>query len=272
MDEGKLSERFLFFSASCYNQNERMNKYIILEGRNTIHDALISNKKIKSLTVASESSHDPKVDVIIKLAKKKNVELRIMPAAQLKQRTRSEKAQNIMAEMEAESVSLKEILESANKRGKDPFILLFNRLDYEQNLGAILRTAWGAGVDAVIVNPGGVHELTPVVTKVSMGGAVYVPLISESLFNALKLLKDYGIPIVGVESGMGAIYSELTLRGPIAFVLGGEDSGISEPLKKYCDIFVHIPMQSKLSSLNVSVATAIIAFEKIRQEREKGLV
>lgn len=256
---------------SCYNHNENMSKYIILEGRNTIHDALISDKKIKSLTVARESLHDPKIDEIIKLAKKKNAELRIMSAADLNRRAGSEKAQNIMAEMEAEPVSLKEILDNLNKEGKDPFILLFNRLDYEQNLGAILRTAWGGGVDGVIVNPGGVHELTPVVTKVSMGGAVYVPLISESLFNSLKLLKDNGIPIVGVESGMGNIYSELTLRGPIAFVFGGEDSGLSDPLKKYCDVFVHIPMQSALSSLNVSVATAIIVFEKIRQEREKFL-
>lgn len=245
-----------------------MSKFIILEGRNTIHDALISDKKIKSLIIAGESSHDPKIEEIIALAKKKNVQLRIMSSKQLRQRTHSEKSQNIMAEMEAEPVTLKEILESANKKGKDPFILLFNRLDYEQNLGAILRTAWGAGVDAVIVNPGGVHELTPVVTKVSMGGAVYVPLISESLFNALKLLKDNGIPIVGVESGMGTVYSDLTLRGPVAFVLGGEDSGLTDPIKKYCDVFVHIPMQSKLSSLNVSVATAIVVFEKLRQERE----
>ncbi len=245
-----------------------MSKYIVLEGRNTVHDALISDKKIKSLMIASESLHDPKIEEIITLAKKKNVELRIMPSKQIKQMAGSVKAQNVMAQMEAEPVSLKEILDRVNKKGKDVFILLFNRLDYEQNLGAILRTAWGGGVDAVIVNPGGVHELTPVVTKVSMGGAVYVPLISESLFNALKLLKDYSIPIVGVESGMGHIYSELTLCGPVAFVFGGEDSGLTEPLKKYCDIFVHIPMQSQLSSLNVSVATAIVVFEKLRQERE----
>lgn len=247
-----------------------MNKYIILEGRNTIHDALISEKKIKSVTIARESTHDPKIEEIIGLAKRKNAQLRILPSKELERKSGSWKAQNIMAEMELEPLSLKEVLEAADKKGKDPFILLFNRLDYEQNLGAILRTAWGGGVDAVIASPSGVSELTPVVTKVSMGGAVNVPLISESLFNSLKLLKDYGIPIVGVESGMGTVYSELTLRGPIAFVFGGEDSGLSDPLKKYCDIFVHIPMKSKLSSLNVSVATAIVVFEKLRQEREKG--
>lgn len=246
-----------------------MSKYIVLEGRNTVRDALISDKKIKSLTVARESLHDPKIDEMIKLAKKKNVQLRVVPSRELSGRGGFVKSQNVMAQMEAEPVSLKDILEAANEKGKDAFILLFNRLDYEQNLGAILRTAWGGGVDAVVVNPGGVHELTPVVTKVSMGGAVNVPLIAESLFNALKMLKDYAIPIVGVESGMGTVYSDITLRGPVAFVFGGEDSGLSDPIKKYCDIFVHIPMQSKLSSLNVSVATAIVVFEKLRQERGK---
>src|SRR5688572_21170413 len=99
--------------------------------------------------------------------------------------------------MEIETLSVRDIL----KQKKDPFLLFYNRLDYEQNLGAILRTAWGGGVDGVVVSPAGVHKLTPVVTKVSMGGAANVPLIGESLFPALKLLKDKGIPIVGVESG-----------------------------------------------------------------------
>ena len=112
-----------------------MSKYIILEGRNTIHDALISDKKIKSLMIARESLHDPKIDEIIKLAKRKNVELRIMSAADLNRRAGLVKAQNIMAEMESVPVSLKEILNDLNKRGKDPFILLFNRLDYEQTSG-----------------------------------------------------------------------------------------------------------------------------------------
>lgn len=246
-----------------------MNKHIILEGRNTIHDALTSKKKLKSLIIARESCGDPKIEEIIKLAKKRNVELRILPSKQLRKISKSSKSQNILAQMELEQMSLKGILESANEKGKEPFILLFNRLDYEQNLGAILRTAWGAGIDAVVVNAGGVNQLTPVVTKVSMGGAAHVPLIAESLFNSLRLLKDYGIPIVGVESGMGMVYHDLNLLGPIAFLLGGEDSGLTDPLKKYCDRFVHIPMQSNLSSLNVSVATAVVVFEKLRQEREK---
>lgn len=240
-------------------------KKIILEGRNTIHDALTSDKKVVSLSVAGESVDDPKVKEIMDLARKKDVTVNIVTSKQLKHRSRSFNPQNILAELELEDVSLEEILDAK----ENPLILLFNKLDYEQNLGAILRSAWGAGVDAVIVSPQGVHKLTPVVTKISMGGSVNVPLLGESLFPALKLLKDRGIPIVGVESGMGEVYSNQNLIGPLALVFGGEDSGISEPLKKYCDLFIHIPMHSDLSSLNVSVATAIILFEKLRQDREK---
>ncbi len=241
-----------------------MSKTIILEGRNTIHDALSSNKKIKTVFIAKESINDPKIQEIIRLAKHKKISLNIVLGKKIKNRSKSFNPQNILAEMEVEEVTLKEILQ----KNKNACILVFNRLDYEQNLGAILRTAWGAGVDAVIVSPNGVCEVTPVVAKVSMGGAAYVPVIAQSLFPALKLLKDEGYPIVGVESKMGEVYFKQNLLGPVAFIFGGEDSGLSEPLKKYCDLFIHIPMNSTLSSLNVSVATAIIVFEKLRQERE----
>lgn len=241
-----------------------MGKLIILEGRNTVRDAIASDKKVTTIFIAKESSDDPKIQEIVTLAKSKNIATNTISSKALKHKSSSFNAQNILAEMELKDVTLKEILE----KNPNACILVYNRLDYEQNLGAILRTAWGAGVDAVLVSPGGVHELTPVVAKISMGGVAYVPVIAESLFPSLKFLKNAGVPIVGVESGMGTVYTQQNLIGPVAFVFGGEDSGVSEPLKKYCDLFIHIPMSSNLSSLNVSVATAIVIFEKLRQERE----
>lgn len=243
-----------------------MGKPILIEGRNTVRDALNSNKVIKTVSVAESSLKDPKIQEIVALAREKNIPVGTVSAKLLKRGHEYSSSQNIQAEIEIEETSLEEILDSK----ENPLILIFNSLDYEQNLGAIMRTAWGAGVDAVIVSPSGVHKLTPVVSKVSMGGAVYVPLLAESLFPVLKTLQKRGIPIVGVETGMGEAYTNQNLLGPIAFVFGGEDSGLSEPLKKYCDLFVHIPMNSELSSLNVSVATAIILFEKLRQDRENS--
>lgn len=241
-----------------------MTKLIVLEGRNTVHDALSSERRVKRVFIAKESLSDAKIQEIITLAKLKNVSLNFVSSKEIRKGIKSFNPQNILAEMEVEEVSLKQILQ----KNKNACILLFNRLDYEQNLGAILRTSWGGGVDAIVVSPSGVHEITPVVAKVSMGGAAYVPVIAESLFPALKFLKDQGIPVVGVESGMGEVYYKQNLLGAVAFMFGGEDSGLSQALKKYCDLFVHIPMCSNLSSLNVSVATAIIIFEKLRQEKD----
>ncbi len=240
-----------------------MSKLIILEGRNTVHDALESDKTIKLVMVAEESSQDPKIQTIIQMAKNKHIPVSYGSAKKLRQMAKTNNTQNVLAEMELEDMSLKSILEAK----PNPFILIFNRLDYEQNLGAILRTAWGAGVDAVVVSTNGVHELTPVVTKVSMGGAANVPLFGESVFNVLKMLQQMAIPIVGVEAGMGESYTNQNLIGAVALVFGGEDSGLSDPIKKYCDLFIHIPLASHLSSLNVSVATAVVCFEKLRQEQ-----
>ncbi|HCW31782.1 TPA: hypothetical protein DGD59_03670 [Candidatus Collierbacteria bacterium] len=176
----------------------------------------------------------------------------------------SRNPQGVVALMEIPEVPT---LEQILKAKRDVFLLLVNHIDYEQNLGAILRTTWAAGVDAVIASPNGVHEVTPVVAKVSMGGAAYVPLIGMSMFQAAKLLHEYAVPMVGVEVDMGKPYTETNLRGPVAFVMGGEAVGISEPLQKECDIFVNIPMNREVASLNVSVATALVLFEKLRQEK-----
>ena len=95
-----------------------------------------------------------------------------------------------------------------------------------------------------------------------------MPLIGMSLFQAIDLLEKYAVKVVGGEVNMGDIYTKASLRGPVALLIGGEAAGISEPLTKRCNQFVHIPMKSGVASLNVSVATALIMFEKNRQERE----
>lgn len=238
---------------------------ITLEGRNMVHDALVSGNKITSVLVSNATLDDPRIREIEGLAGKQGIAIEKVRPEQIEHLTESGNAQGVIAYMELpETPSLEEILKSK----PNPFIILINKLDYEQNLGAILRSAWAAGVDAVIVTPSaGVHEVTPVVAKVSMGGAAYVPLIQQSLFQALTTIQKYAIPIVGVEVGLGEDYTKQNLKGPLALVFGGESSGLTEPLKKYCDLFVHIPMVKTAASLNVSVATALVIFEKTRQER-----
>ena len=238
---------------------------IILEGKNMVHDALISNQSIGTVLIASNSKGDQRIVEIENLAKKAGARVEIVRPEELNKYSESGNPQGVIAMMAIpETPSLEQIL----KQKRNAFVILLNHIDYEQNLGAILRTAWAAGVDAVIASPNGVHELTPVVTKISMGAAAYVPLIGMSLFQAIDMLHKYAVPVVGVEVAMGQTFTEAKLTGPLAIVMGGEAIGLSEPLQKACDSFVNIPMTSGVASLNVSVATALVVFEKVRQERD----
>ncbi len=240
-------------------------EFITLEGRNMVRDALTSGQRINSLLIASGSQYDPKIKEIEKLAKDKGVSVQIIRSEELEKMSESKNAQGVMATMDAPEVkSLEQIL----REKRNAFILLLNHIDYEQNLGAIMRTAWAAGVDAVVASPNGVHQITPVVAKISMGAAAYVPLIPMSLFQAMNMLHKYAVPVIGVEVEMGKAIYDSKLTGPVAFLMGGEAEGISEPLQKECDSFVNIPMNKEVASLNVSVATALVLFEKVRQENK----
>lgn len=235
-----------------------------LEGRNMVHDALMSEMKIRKVKIATTLRDDPRIKEIVSLAKQKGVVLELVRGEEIERESEGN-AQGVIAMVDIpEPLSLEELL----KKKRDAFILLLNRIDYEQNLGAILRSAWAAGVDAVVASPNGVHELTSVVAKVSMGGAAFVPLIGMSLFQAIDLLEKYAVKIIGVEVKMGEIYTQANLKGAVAFLMGGEAAGISEPLVKKCNGFINIPMIKGVASLNVSVASALILFEKVRQERE----
>jgi len=238
---------------------------ITIEGRNMVHDALNSAQNIRRLMIAGGSKNEPRIKEIISLANNKGVRVEYVGSEEIEKLSQSGNAQGIMAFMDLPEIST---LEDILRKKREVFILLLNRIDYEQNLGAILRSAWAAGVDAVVASPNGVHELTPVVAKVSMGAAAFVPLIGMSLFQALDQLERYAVKVVGVEVGMGEVYTKAKLKGPVAFLVGGEAAGLSEPLIKKCNEFVNIPMTSGVASLNVSVASALVLFEKMRQERE----
>jgi len=147
-----------------------------------------------------------------------------------------------------------------------PFVVLVDEVQYEHNLGAILRSALGAGVTAVIVPTERGKGLTPVVQRVSMGGAEAVPVIREGLSSALAQLQRAGFRIVTADMD-GAPCWEVDLTGPIAIVLGGEDKGVSPALSKRADAVVGIPLAGGLQSLNVSVSAAVLLFERVRQCR-----
>ena len=134
------------------------------------------------------------------------------------------------------------------------------------NLGACIRSADGAGIDAVIIPKDKSVSLTPAVISVSCGGAENVPVIQvTNLARALQKLKDNNVWLVGTTDHATQSIYETDLKGGIAIVMGAEGKGMRRLTEEACDFKVFIPMAGKVDCLNVSVAAGVCMFEAVRQ-------
>jgi 23S rRNA (guanosine2251-2'-O)-methyltransferase len=148
-----------------------------------------------------------------------------------------------------------------------PLVLILDCVQDPHNLGAILRTADAAGVDAVVAPKDKAVGITETVRRVSVGAADHVPFAQvTNLARAMEKLKQAGLWIVGTSdhAKSKSIY-ELDLRGPLALVMGAEEKGMRRLTEENCDFLASIPMAGKVECLNVSVATGVCLFEAVRQ-------
>ena len=152
--------------------------------------------------------------------------------------------------------------------GHPPFLLVLDGVTDPHNLGACLRSAEAAGVDALIVTKDNSAQLTPTVRKVASGAAEIVPFISvTNLSRTLRSLQQRGIWIFGAAGEAQQTVYEADLKGPLALVFGSEGKGLRRLTRENCDSLVSIPMAGEVSSLNVSVSTGICLFEAVRQRQ-----
>lgn len=153
----------------------------------------------------------------------------------------------------------------ANKQ--NPFLLVLDGVTDPHNLGACLRTADAAGVDAVIVPKDKSAQLTSIARKVACGAAEVVPLIRVT--NLARTLRDiqqnHNIWVVGTAGEASETIYQTKLTGALALVMGAEGDGMRRLTRECCDQLISIPMAGSVSSLNVSVATGVCLFEILRQ-------
>lgn len=148
------------------------------------------------------------------------------------------------------------------------FLLVLDGVTDPHNLGACLRSADAAGVQAVIIPKDNSVGLTETARKVACGAADSVPLVSvTNLSRCLEKLQQLGVWLVGTSGDAKDTIYDLDLKGNIAVVMGAEGSGMRRLTREHCDYLAHIPMCGSVSSLNVSVATGICLFEAVRQRR-----
>ena len=159
-----------------------------------------------------------------------------------------------------------DILEEAASRGEAPLIVICDELSDPHNLGAILRSAECAGAHGVIIPKRRSVGLTATVAKASAGAVEYMKVARVTNINtAIAELKDKGVWVFGTaaEGSIPMYKADLTI--PAAIVIGNEGEGLSQLVRKNCDVMVSIPMKGKISSLNASAAASILLYEAVRQ-------
>ena len=149
------------------------------------------------------------------------------------------------------------------------FLLILDCVQDPHNLGAILRTADGAGVHAVVAPKDKAVGITETVRRISVGAADHVPFVQvTNLARTMEQLKEAGVWFVGTSDRADKLLYELDLKGPLAMVLGAEEKGMRRLTEENCDFLAKLPMAGQVECLNVSVATGICLFEAVRQRRE----
>lgn len=160
-----------------------------------------------------------------------------------------------------------EALEAILGGKQNPFVLVLDCVTDPHNLGAVLRTANGAGVDVVIAPKDKSVGLTETVQRVAVGAAETTPFVRVTNLSRTmkKLQKDYGIWLLGTSDKATQTLYEADMKGPIGIVMGAEGPGLRRLTEENCDFLISLPMAGKVDCLNVSVATGVCLYEAVRQ-------
>ncbi|MHB8084980.1 MAG: 23S rRNA (guanosine(2251)-2'-O)-methyltransferase RlmB [Dehalococcoidia bacterium] len=239
----------------------------IIEGRNPVIEALKAGRPISKILLDKSMREYGSVDQIVRLAKIKGVEIEYLDKQSMDRQSATGSYQGVMALASAKKyIDLTDLLAISEVKKEPAFYLVLDGIEDPHNLGAILRTADATGVHGVVIRERRAVGITPAVTKASAGAVEYVPVAMVSnIAQAIETLKKNGVWTVGIDMAGKTDYSLVDFRLPTAIVIGGEGKGLSDLVRKRCDFTAAIPMRGQISSLNASVAAAVVMYEALRQ-------
>ncbi len=152
------------------------------------------------------------------------------------------------------------------KNIKNPYLMIVEDLQDPGNLGTIVRTAEGAGINGIIMSKNTVDIYNPKTIRSTMGSIYRLPLYkSEDIFATVNKIKDMGITVYAAHLKGEKSYSKYDYTLPTAFVVGNESKGISDELSDICDNLIKIPMKGQVESLNAAIAAAVLMYEGAKQ-------
>ena len=233
----------------------------IIFGKRVISEALKAGKYIEEVYLSKHFN-----DNILQEIKAHNIPVRRVNEDTLTYTCGSKHHQGILAITSTFPFSnMEEVLLESFKLAH-PIILALDEIVDPNNLGAIMRSAEGAGVSGVIMSERRTAPLTGAVVKASTGAVFHLKIVRvKNLLASLKVFKKKGFWIMGAHMESDKEYFKVDFKIPLVLVVGSEGKGLRDNIVKECDFLVKIPMLGKISSLNVSVATGVILFEALKQ-------
>lgn len=240
----------------------------VLYGLHPVEEAIRSgSRQLDHVSVARER-RDERLERLITLCRTAGIRVALEPRDQLTRLARTDAHQGVLAVVrERQFLGVEDLL--APKADGYQFFLALDGVEDPHNLGALLRTADGAGVDGVILPERRSAPVTATVAKTSAGASEHVRIARvTNLVRSLEQMKQQNVWVLGLDERGTPDYTDFDFNTNCVLVLGREGAGLHDLVKKTCDHLLRIPMKGQVSSLNVSVAGAIVMYEAMRQRRQ----
>ena len=237
----------------------------VLYGIHPVEEAIrAGGRRLEYVLVARERS--ARLDGLLDLCRVAGVRVSTESKEQLTRVAKTDAHQGVVAAVRERQFLAVEDLLAAKGRFARKFLLALDGVEDPHNLGALLRSADGAGVDGVILPERRAAPISGVVVKTSAGASEHVAIARvTNITRTLEQLKKANVWIVGLDERGATTYTDFDWNQDCCLVLGAEGTGLHELVKKSCDHLLRIPMAGSVSSLNVSVAGAVVMYEALRQ-------
>ncbi len=239
----------------------------IIEGKNPVIELLKAGHPINKILLASNIKQGDAVTEILRLSQAKGIPVERVARHIIDKQSITSANQGVIAYAAVkEYVSLEDLLTVSAEKNEPPLYVILDGIEDPRNLGAILRTAYASGIHGVIIRERRAAGLTATVAKASAGAVWYMPVASvSSIAQTIETLKRNNLWVIGIDQSGKVEYSQMDFRSSTAIVIGSEGKGLSELVRKRCDFMAHIPMRGDITSLNASVAAALIMYEAFKQ-------
>jgi len=256
---------------SRYSRNKSNLRQI--EGRHSVIETLLSNKKISYIDVSESNDESSQIEKIISLANSKNIKINFVSKKSIEKKSSTKKSQGVILYLDDNyQSSVEEMIFLADRKKEVPLIIFLDRVQDPHNLGAIARTAEIFGAHGLVVPSKESAKISPGAIRASAGALEHIEFtIVSSIYKTLEYLKKMQFQIFSLDmNGENITDVKIDNKLPVALVVGSEHDGVSKKIIESSDKILSIPMKGEISSFNVSVATGITLYELFIKRNVNG--